>query len=339
MNTKNLAIMSTDIVASSVAAAAFNRAEYQQFRSQYEQILIPIIERSSGEVFKALGDGYLASFESSTNAVLAGLDIQAQLKSFFATQQLDQRCSTRIGIGSGDVTIEGADRFGQPVIQATRVQGIADPWSTFITESVFLTMNRNEVQCEDLGYISLKGLEDKTRVFKVQPKGAAGGGDELAILCTDLAQATASVGAAHYEEALASYDQVVFQHALSLKGFLRYNLGDMYLVSFRSAADALAAAEGMLLALRRLPFFQCQLGLDYGYVRSVKGRLYGYAISQVAPALAHARNEKIVASKAFVEQLTKERPGAPPLRSDEVLQVNIADYRPVDAVGLIPEDA
>src|SRR5207248_9964857 len=135
---------------------------------------------------------------------------------------LDERYSTRVGIGSGDVTIEGTDRFGVPVIHATRVQSIAEPSSTFITESVFLTMNRNEVVCEDLGYISLNGLEEKTRVFKVELKGKSAPSEEMAVLCTDIAMFTSSVDSGgDLEGVLAVYDEVIFQEALRHNGFFR----------------------------------------------------------------------------------------------------------------------
>jgi class 3 adenylate cyclase len=309
MKTKNLAIMSTDIVGSSGTTAALNRGAYEQFRSQYDQIVAPMIQRASGDLFKALGDGYLASFESSTNAVLAGLDIQAQLKSLIETLHLDHRYSTRIGIGSGDVTIEGTDRFGVPVIHAVRVQSIAEPSSTFITESVFLTMNRNEVHCQDLGYISLKGLEDKTRVFRVEPRAQAAAAEQMAVLCTDLAEFTSGVDdGVNVERALAAYDEVIFKEALLHNGFFRYNLGDMYLITFKTAGDALDAAAAIfrhfwdLRADSPLRPFLHQLGLDFGQVRNVRGRLYGSTLSRVAPALAHAGSTRIYASRRFMEQ-------------------------------------
>ena len=315
MNTKNLAIMSTDIVGSSGTTAAFNRTDYEQFRNQYDRIVVPLIERTSGEIFKVLGDGYLASFESSTNAVLAGLDIQAQLKSLTESLLLDRRHSTRIGIGSGDVTIKGSDRFGVPVIQATRVQSIAEPSSTFITESVFLTMNRNEVSCEDLGYISLKGLEDKTRIFKVQAKGQGDPADRMAVLCTDIGSFTDSVDSGDdLEELLAIYDEVIFAQALRRNGFLRYNLGDMYLITFRCASDALDAARSMLRRLQQARHEPFQLGLDFGSVRTIRGRLYGSSLSSVAPSLAHEGAGLIRVSRRFMDEWQRENPSRPPPR-------------------------
>ena len=331
MHTKNLAIMCTDIVGSSATEAALNRSDSERFRSQYEEILRPIITRRSGELFKAMGDGYLAAFESSTNAVLAALDIQAQLKSFFSTYQLDHRFATRIGVASGDVTVTESDRFGVPVIHATRVQSIADTSSTFITESVFLTMNRNEVYCEDLGYISLKGLEDKTRVFRVESKGEYSTGEEVAVLCTDLTQFTVSVdNRLDLDEVLAAYDEIVFREALSHNGFFRYNLGDMYLITFKSAADALDAAAAMLESWnerrdRRLHSFFQQFGLDYGPVRNIRGRLYGSTLSRIAPALAHA-STTIAASDRFLRQLSLERPDvAPPTTMDKMIDLPLQD--------------
>lgn len=171
MNTRNLAIMSTDIVGSIETMTRLNREEYHRLRSRYEQIVVPLITRGAGAVFKSLGDGYLASFESSTHAVLAGLAIQTQLRTLMGSLNTGQSCATRIGLSSGDVDIDAHDdKFGVPVVLATRVQSIAEAFATYLTESVFLTMNRNEVAVTDLGYISLKGLEDKVRVFRAELK-------------------------------------------------------------------------------------------------------------------------------------------------------------------------
>ena len=245
MATKNLIIMSTDIVKSTGTTAALNRKEYDQFREKYNQLLIPLIERASGQVFKSLGDGYLVSFESSTNAVLTGLHIQEQLKTLISSFHLDERFATRIGLSSGDVNIEGNDRFGLPVILATRLQSIAEPFSTYFSESVFLTMNRNEVSYDDLGYISLKGLQEKIRVFKAHPLAQSSSIDTYAVLCTDIADLTSMLekyDVKVWEQLLGKYDEIIFKHVLNNHGFFRFNVGDLYLITFKQSTNALAAA-------------------------------------------------------------------------------------------------
>lgn len=314
MNTKNLTIMSTDIVGSTGTTAALNRKDYDLFRTKYDQIMVPLIEKASGDIFKSLGDGYLASFESSTNAVLAGLNIQSQLNSMIKTLHLDQRFATRIGISSGDVVIEANDRFGVPVILAGRVQSIAEPLTTYITESVFLTMNRNEISYEDLGYISLKGFEDKTRVFKALPKGEDSLSEGLAVLCTDIRGGTGLAEGGYLEQTLAAYDEVIFKQALTHNGFFRYNLGDIYLITFKKAVNALEAAVSMAQSFDELKQQQVmvsaafQFGIDFGYIRNILGRLYGFSISRIAPALAKASNGEIVVSAAFWQKLQEENP-------------------------------
>lgn len=219
MATRNLAIMSTDIVGSTGTTAALNREDYDRFRARYDGILRPLVAQTSGEVFKAMGDGYLAAFHSSTDAVLAGLAIQAQLRALIEALHLDQRFATRIGISSGDVTLEPGDYFGLPVILATRVQSIAEVLTTYITESVYLTMNRNEVACAELGYVSLKGLAEKVRVFRVEARAEALPREDYAVLVTDIADFTLMAETSDHhawaEEVLGRYDSIVFARALA----------------------------------------------------------------------------------------------------------------------------
>ena len=306
--TRTLTIMSTDLVSSTATTVALSRADFDQFRVRNDQIIPAVIASASGEIFKSLGDGYLASFESSTNAVLAGLRIQDQLRSLISTQHLDDRFTIRIGISSGDVAIDAGDRFGVPVILATRVQSIAPPGSVYMTESVALTMNRNEASQKDLGYISLKGFDEKMRVFEALPKGVHPASEDCAVLCTDIRAFTGDIDddVPQWQQVLALYDSIVFRRGLEHKGFFRYNVGDAYWITFAAARDALDAAIAMTKDLRPILASSFIFAIHFGPVKSVRGRLYGSTVSRVPPSLL-SKNRSAV-SRAFYDKLIEEDP-------------------------------
>ena len=312
--TRNFTIMSTDIVGSTGTTRTLARADYDAFRRRYDQIVKPLAAAGSGTIVKGLGDGYLVTYESATEAVLAAIAIQDQLRSMIATLQLTERCATRIGLSAGDVTVEDGDVFGMPVILATRVQSIAEHLTAYLTESVYLAMNRSEVACHDLGYISLKGLDEKVRVFRAERRLASPGAEDYAVLATDIGGFTSLVDRSDdvWATVLEVYDAVIFRHALAHRGFFRYNVGDSFRITFQRASDALDAARAIATELDRmvredgLPALPFKLGLDFGALRMLAGRLIGSPISRTAPALADAGAGAIHASEAFVEQLARE---------------------------------
>ncbi len=124
----------------------------------------------------------------------------------------------------------------------------------------------------------------------MERKGQGTPAEHVAVLCTDISEGTKSVDSGDdLDQLQATYDEVIFTQALRRNGFMRYNLGDMYLVTFRSASDALKAATSILWNLEQSRHEPFQLGLDFGSVRSIRGRLYGSVLSRVAPAPAHQR--------------------------------------------------
>src|SRR5207248_5235671 len=80
-----------------------------------------------------------------------------------------------------------------------------------------------------------------------------------------------------------------------------------------------------------------QLGLDFGEVRTIRGRLYGSTLSRIAPAVAHVYHGAVVASRRFLEQLQREHPSRPqPPLSDMIQEFKVygSVAQPMDALVL-----
>ena len=80
-----------------------------------------VIARHRGKLVKTMGDGFLATFESPTDAVLCGRGVQAEAVSRAATGG-DKALRLRIGVTTGEVALEDDDVFGDPVNLVPRLQ-------------------------------------------------------------------------------------------------------------------------------------------------------------------------------------------------------------------------
>jgi class 3 adenylate cyclase len=180
MQAKNLAVMLTDIKGFTDKTSRRSRDQIKQLLAKHNELVLPVIKEYHGKIVKTIGDAFLVTFESSTDAVLCGTSIQDALLTFNKDRKEDDRIDIRIAINAGEVSIaEDGDIFGDAVNITSRIEGIAEAGEVFFTESVYLSMNKNEVPSSEIGYRQFKGISDKIKVYKVlredpvRPKSAA----------------------------------------------------------------------------------------------------------------------------------------------------------------------
>ena len=170
MKTANLAIVFTDIQGFTERTSRQTHEENQRLLQVHHDLLAPLFSHFGGRILKSIGDAFLVTFESPTQAVLSGVAIQDRLWEYNRTAPENEQLRVRVAINVGEVRVEANDVFGEPVNIASRVEGIAEPGEVFFTEAVYLSMNKAEVPSQEVGAYELKGIPGKIRVFRV-PKG------------------------------------------------------------------------------------------------------------------------------------------------------------------------
>lgn len=120
------------------------------------------IKKHHGDLVKEMGDGILAKFASSTDAIHCAIEIQKQ------AQKTDLNERIRIGIHLGEITEENNDTFGDGVNIASRLQSIADPGGIYISESIQKSIRAQaDIQTRFLGEFELKNVDFKLRTHAV----------------------------------------------------------------------------------------------------------------------------------------------------------------------------
>lgn len=170
MRAKNLAVMFTDMESFTAKTSKRSRIQIDLLISAHQKFTENAVSDFSGLIIKNLGDGYLIVFDSPTNAVLCATTLQNEIKKYNNESPRHGRFKLRVGIASGDVIIRGGDVFGEPVNLAARILGISEVGSVYFSQSVFLSMNKNEIPVLDLGEMELKGIPEKTKVYRVGKK-------------------------------------------------------------------------------------------------------------------------------------------------------------------------
>lgn len=176
METKTLTIFFADILGFTSKTACHTREEIELLAREIHSLIQKHVGHHRGKLVKTMGDGFLLSFDSPTDAVKCGMEIQENIKKRNSVI-LDADCiiNFRIGISTGEVSVDDkGDVFGDAVNIASRIEEFAEPRAVCISEATFLAMNRNELKAvfRDLGPVKFKGIQNAIRVFAVADESA-----------------------------------------------------------------------------------------------------------------------------------------------------------------------
>lgn len=133
---KLAAILAADVVGYSRLMEADEAGTRARLRLLHSDVIAPCITADGGRIFKTTGDGILAEFPSSVDAVQNALDIQEALAERNSDLPEDRRLEFRIGINVGEVIIEEDDIHGDGVNVAARLEGLCAPGDVYVSGQV-----------------------------------------------------------------------------------------------------------------------------------------------------------------------------------------------------------
>jgi class 3 adenylate cyclase len=165
--------MFTDIADYSESVAKMSRKESEEMLAAHDKILHKVIKQYKGKWIKSIGDSFLVVFRSPTDAALCGMAMHDALWEEMKTNEDgNKNIRIRVALNLGEVRLTRNDVFGEAVNVAARLEGITPADEIYLTESVYLSMNKAEVLATKVGSERFKGSPDETTYYKI-PRGVA----------------------------------------------------------------------------------------------------------------------------------------------------------------------
>lgn len=142
--------------------------QMQQALALHNAIIERVIGSNQGHVFKSLGDGFCAAFESPDLALAS--TVQAQLELADADWPEPAVLKARMGLYTGSAEPRYGDYHGAPVNRAARLMAIGHGGQVLVSRStreLLSESSRSSVNLLDHGLHRLKDLMQPEQVFEV----------------------------------------------------------------------------------------------------------------------------------------------------------------------------
>jgi class 3 adenylate cyclase len=154
-------VLFTDIVDSTRRAAALGDRRWRQVLDDYDRLAAEKIIDFRGRHVKSLGDGLLATFDGPARAIRCALAI--------STAARELGIEIRAGLHTGEIETRTDDVAGIAVHLAARIAALSGPSEVLLSRTVKDLVAGSDLNFEDRGTHSLKGIPDDWQLYAVLP--------------------------------------------------------------------------------------------------------------------------------------------------------------------------
>jgi class 3 adenylate cyclase len=197
-------ILFTDLVSSTGLVQRVGDEVAQRVFEAHHRLLGELVANHGGEELQWLGDGLMAAFPSTADAVRCAVSMQRGVRQAGASHRL----AIRVGLNVGEILRQqtGSGYFGTPVVVARRLCDRAETGEILCSATVAaLLAGRKAFRFEEIGALELKGIEAPVAacrvLYQTDAAGSAlertpfvGRGAEIARLSRRLERAAAGEG-------------------------------------------------------------------------------------------------------------------------------------------------
>ena len=157
--------MFTDVEGSTELRNQRGDATADEVLGIHEALVRRQIAEHRGEELLFLGDGFMASFATTADALRSAVGIQHVLDDHNQTDP-ERRVRVRIGVHVGEVTARDGTLYGQTVHAAARVAALAAGGQIFLSPTAQAEAG-DEFRTRDHGLFWLKGFPERWRVYEL----------------------------------------------------------------------------------------------------------------------------------------------------------------------------
>jgi class 3 adenylate cyclase len=144
----------------------------RQVLREHERVTREALRAHGGSEVKSMGDGFLASFNSTQKALECAIALQRSLAAenlgAGLSGPLSEGLRVRVGINAGEPIAEDDDLFGTAVIAAARIASLAAGGEILVANVVRELVAGKGFLFSDRGEQALRGLEDPVRLWDLR---------------------------------------------------------------------------------------------------------------------------------------------------------------------------
>jgi nitrilase len=158
-------ILFTDVVGHTQMMQRLGDAKGRDVLRDHERITRELLKHHGGAEVKAMGDGFMASFASVTQAAACAVALQ---RAFAAhSKSMPEPIYVRVGLNAGEPIEEDGDLFGSTVILASRIAARAIAGEILVPDTVRGLLAGKGFVFGDRGEFVPKGFDESVRVWDV----------------------------------------------------------------------------------------------------------------------------------------------------------------------------
>lgn len=164
---KLLSIMFTDIKDYSKKMNLNEKLAIEALR-EHNRIMKNAISEFNGNVVEIIGDSFLASFESASDAAECAVEMQKRFEIYNSNKSSDDKIEIRISIHLGDVVQFEGRLKGDTINIASRIQEVTIAGTIYISQSVYSTIkSKTNFLFKELGNYSFKNIREPVNLYQI----------------------------------------------------------------------------------------------------------------------------------------------------------------------------
>ncbi len=144
----------------------------ERWRAFVQQVRQQALPQHGGRLLKSMGDGLIAAFAQSRDAMRAAFAMHGLLAPVNAALPDERRIALRAAGHVGDYMRDNTDVYGAGINLTARLTGFAGPQDLIVTEPFKECLTPGlDADVEDLGDCHLKHLRKPVRCYRLTPVG------------------------------------------------------------------------------------------------------------------------------------------------------------------------
>ena len=163
-------VIFTDLVGHTEIMSRLGDERGRRLLREHERLTRDALHDHGGREVKTLGDGFLGSFDSVSDAVECALAIQKRFEAWNASPVAAELAtmSVRVGLNAGEPIDEDGDLFGSTVILASRIAAEAGGGEILVANSIRELCLGKGFDFSDRGLLEPRGFSEPVRVWEVE---------------------------------------------------------------------------------------------------------------------------------------------------------------------------